>query len=207
MNNSTPLCIIGDLHGRVKILESILQDNWGCVYIILGDFIHHKHFFKRSKRSNPLKIINLLMDLTQKRNAYVVMGNNEKYFLDKMLFPIEDISHSETRFTVQQIKSLSTPQRLRIASWFLNLPPHLELGKYRFAHAYYDDPNDGLFGPGYAWFYKQYTHLHPLDSAFSYFFGHYGRPYFRDNIHILDCTDLDAVGVYRTDLGEFKVYL
>lgn len=202
-----PLCIIGDLHGRVRILESILKDNVGCKFIILGDTVHHKPHFRRSKRSNPLKIINILMDLTKKREAQVIMGNNEKYFLDQMLFPIETVKHPEARYTIQQIKSLSNPQRLLVASWFLNLPPCLEIDNYRFAHAYYQDPNEQLFGPGYAWFHKQYEHLHPLDPDFSYFFGHYGRPYFRKNINVIDCTELDAVGVYRTDLLEFKVYI
>lgn len=199
--------MIGDLHGRVRILESILKDNSGCEFIILGDIIHHKQHFKRSKKSNPLKIINILMDLSKKQKAKVIMGNNEKYFLNQMLFPLENVTNPEVKFTIQQIKSLSNPQRLCVANWFLNLPTHLQINNYRFAHAYYQDPNDNLYGPGYTWFYKQYEHLHPLDTNYTYFFGHYGRPYFRDNIKIIDCTELDAVGVYRTDLDEFKTYI
>jgi hypothetical protein len=202
-----PLCIIGDLHGRVRILESIIKDNHNCKFIILGDVIHHKSHFKRSKRCNPLKIISLLMDLTQIHGAQVIMGNNEKIFLDQLFLPFDRITHTEVKFTIQQIKSLSNPQRLRVINWFLNLPTDLEINNYRFAHAYYKDSNEGLYGPGYAWFYQQYSHLHPLDPNFQYFFGHYGRPYFRDNIHVLDCTELDAVGVYRSDYKEFKTYI
>jgi hypothetical protein len=202
-----PLCIIGDLHGRARILEAILKDNPNCFYVVLGDTIHHKPFFKRSRKTNPIKIISMLMDLCAHENAIVVMGNNEKFFLDHFLFPVATVKHPEVRYTLEQIKSLSNPQRLQIASWFLNMPPHYEIGEYRFSHAYYQDPNQNLYGPGYCWFLPQYSHLHKLTPEHQYFFGHYGRPYFRENIHVIDCTELDAVGVYRTDLQEFKVYI
>lgn len=200
------LCVIGDLHGRVRLLETVIKDNSDCFFVVLGDIIHHKPHFRRSRRSNPLKIISLLMELTSKNKAAVVMGNNEKYFLNRILFPLEEITHPEVRFTIEQLQSLSNPQRLSIVNWFLNLPTHLEIDKYRFAHAYYLDPNEGLYGPGYAWFHKQYEDLHKLDKNYVYFFGHYGRPYLRENIKVIDCTELDALGVYRTDLDQFQVY-
>jgi hypothetical protein len=45
-----------------------------------------------------------------------------------------------------------------------------------------------------------------IDPEYMYFFGHYGLPYRRKNVNILDATNLEATGVYYTDRDESVVY-
>lgn len=198
------LCVIGDLHGRKSLLEKIVQTNPDYHYVILGDIIHHKPFFRRTQRVSPLRIIDYIMSLGDQ--ATTLMGNNERYVLDRFCYPLSQIKKSEARFTMQVLRALDTPRRLEVMRFLINLPPHLEISKYRFSHAYYQDPNTHLYGPGYKWFFPEHDPDHILDPNYEYFFGHYGKPYFRKNIRVLDCTELDAVGVWLTDRSEFKVY-
>ena len=85
-------------------------------------------------------------------------------------------------------------------------------GKYRVAHAYYPhslitDRQVCLHGPGYIWFRDlNLQTIHHIDPAYKYFFGHYGIPYYRENINIIDGTSLEACGVYYCDREEFMLY-
>lgn len=199
------LCIIGDIHGRKQLLERVVAANPGYTYVLLGDVIHHKSFFRRYARVSPLRVIEYIMGFGDQ--MITIMGNNEKYVLERFCYPIELIRKPEAKFTMKVLRQLESKQRLDIVKWMVNLPSHLEIGRYRFAHAFYDDPNVMLFGPGFRWYLPEHDSDFPLDPNYDYFFGHYGRPYFRKNIKILDCTELDAVGVYLTDTAEFKVYV
>lgn len=200
-----PLCVIGDLHGRKSLLEKIVKSYPDHHYVLLGDLIHHKHFFRKYPRVSPLRIIEYAMNLESR--ATILMGNNEKYILERFCYPIEQIRKSEAKYTMKVLRSLDTEERLQIMRWMVNLPSSVEIEEYRFAHAYYNDPNPRLFGPGVRWYLPEYSDLYPLEPGYKYFFGHYGKPYFRDNIYILDATELDAVGVYLTDSNEFKIFV
>lgn len=198
------LCIIGDIHGRKILLERVVRAHPNYHYVLLGDILHHKPFFRRHTRSSPLRILDYVMGLGDQ--CSVVMGNNEHYVLERFCDPLERVRKSEARYTLRVLRSLEPPRRLDIVKFLVNLPPYLEIGNYRFAHAYYQDPNPGLYGPGHRWFLPEHDYLHELDPGYEYFFGHYGKPYFRKNIRVLDCTELDAVGVWLSDTSEFKVF-
>jgi hypothetical protein len=198
------LCIIGDIHGRKPLLERIVNAHPGYHYVLLGDIIHHKRFFRRSVRMSPLRVIDYVMALGDR--ASIVMGNNEKYVLERFCTPISEVRKSEARYTLNSIRSLEPKRRIEVIKFLVNLPTSLEIENYRFGHAYYQDPNPNLYGPGYRWFTPEYAHQHPLDPEYEYFFGHYGKPYFRKNIRIIDCTELDAAGVWLSDTSEFKVF-
>lgn len=201
-----PLCIIGDIHGRKALLEKIVRAHPDHHYVLLGDLIHHKYFFRRYPRVSPLRVIEYVMELGSR--ATPIMGNNEKYILERFCYPIEDIRKSEAKYTMKMLRQLDPQDRLEIMRWMINLPASLEIDNYRFAHAFYNDPNPRLYGPGVRWYLPEHcSQFEPLDQNYKYFFGHYGRPYFRDNIYILDATELDAVGVYLTDVSEFKIYV
>jgi hypothetical protein len=62
-----------------------------------------------------------------------------------------------------------------------------------------------LFGPGYAWF-KEDLSKHAIDPDYTYFFGHYGLPYRRANVNVIDATNLEATGVYYSDRDESVIY-
>lgn len=198
------LCIIGDIHGRKPLLERVVNAHPNYHYVILGDLIHHKRFFRRSQRMSPMRVIDYAMSLGDR--ASIIMGNNEKYVLERFCTPVSEVRKSEARYTLNTIRELDSVRRIEVIKFLVNLPPHLEIGHYRFGHAYYQDPNPHLYGPGYRWYVPELAHQHPLDPSYEYFFGHYGKPYFRKNIRIIDCTELDAVGVWLTDTSEFKVF-
>lgn len=198
------LCVIGDLHGRKSVLERIVNNHPDYHYVILGDIIHHKPFFRRTQRVSPLRVIDYIMSLGNR--ATTLMGNNERYLLNRFCYPLSQIKKNEARYTVQVLRSLETQKRIEIIRFLINMPASVEIANYRFSHAYYNDPNEHLYGPGYKWFLPEHESNHRLDPNFEYFFGHYGKPYFRKNIRVIDCTELDAVGVWLTDISEFKVY-
>jgi hypothetical protein len=198
------LCVVGDLHGRLGILKRIVRDHDDYDFVFLGDILHHKHFFRRTPKVNPIRVIEYLMGLGDK--AKVICGNNEMYILERLNFPLKDIRKSEARYTIQCLKEIETTKRLEILKWLINLPPQLEIGSYRFAHAMYNDPNPRLYGPGERWFEPHLVSNYPVDLNYVYFIGHYGKPYFYRNIFCIDCTELEGVGIWLTDKNLFKVY-
>lgn len=210
-------CFIGDLHGRLDTLDRILSKCPDHHYVFLGDIIHHKHFFKRTRKTSPLKMINRVRKLSEDGRASVVLGNNENYVLKHLVFPKTKIQQKEVRHTLSCLRNLSLPERLEILNWLTNIPLTLEIESdgitYRCAHAYYD-PSPGsrsrediLVGIGYPWFRNDDLSEHiDTDPRFQYFFGHYGYPYFRRNLRILDATNFEGVGVYLSDRDEFMIY-
>ena len=212
---STKYCLIGDLHGRVDTLDKILDRSHGYKYIFMGDVIHHKPFFRRSKRTSPLRMLSKIKRLVDQEDAALILGNNENYILKNLLLPEEDILQKEVKYTLSCLRDLSLDERLSYLHWLTTTPLTLEFesyGKvYRCAHAYYnpnytpETRNSVLTGIGYPWFKldKLEDHIKP-DTE--YFFGHYGYPYFRKNLHIIDATNFEGVGVYYTDREEFLIY-
>lgn len=208
-------CLIGDLHGRLETLDRILERSNGYHFVILGDAIHHKPFFKRSRRSSPTKMLLKIKKMADAGNATFIIGNNENYILKNLLLPRNEVKQKEVRYTLSCLKELPLDERLEILHWISNCPLTFEFesyGKtYRCAHAYYDPEytketrNNVLTGIGYPWFKTDELSDHIRGDA-EYFFGHYGYPYFRKNLKILDATNFEGVGVYYTDREEFLIY-
>ena len=208
-------CIIGDLHGRIDSLERIIERSSGYHFVFLGDVIHHKLFFKRTKRTSPIRMLQRIQALVDSGEASMILGNNENYILKNLILPKSQIKQKEVRYTLQCLKELKLEKRLSLLRWLDKLPLTLEFesfGKiYRCAHGYYkssytpEQRNLILMGPGYPWFKQDDLNLH-LSPEAEYFFGHYGYPYFRKNLHILDATNFEGIGVYYTDREEFLIY-
>jgi hypothetical protein len=211
-----PYAFVGDLHGRVNLLHTILERDTArrYHYVFLGDTIHHKPFFQINKRCSPVKILRIIDELMGEGRSTLILGNNENYVLNALIMPGHNIKKKELRYTLECLRELPLPERLRYISILSNAPTHIELeGRYRLAHAYY--PHSGqnvprdtvLFGPGYAWFRDSDLETrHMIDPQYMYFFGHYGLPYRHKNVNILDATNLEATGVYYTDRDESVVY-
>lgn len=206
-------CIIGDIHGRAKTLQKIIKDSKtkGSLYhyILIGDLLHHKSYFRRTKKSSPIKLLQTVKEMTDRGEATVIRGNNEQYILDDINTPLKLISHSSSRDTIEALRRLSIVEMDQIVDWLGNLPLSIEVEGYRIAHAYY--PKSGtsnntiLSGPGYPWFKKDPLSDH-LDPDFKYILGHYGYPFIKENLKIIDSTLFEGVGVYYTDRDEFMVY-
>jgi hypothetical protein len=208
-------CLIGDLHGRVEALERILQKSEGYHYVILGDAIHHKSFFRRAKRTSPVRMLLIIKELVDAGKATFIIGNNENYILSNLILPKVQIRQKEVKYTLECLKELPLEERLSLLHWLATSPLTLELesyGKtYRCAHAYYNpnytdaNRNTVLTGIGYPWFKNDRLEDHIKPDA-EYFFGHYGFPYSRKNLHIIDATNFEGVGVYYTDREEFLIH-
>jgi hypothetical protein len=208
-------CVIGDLHGRIDTLDRILEKSPNYHYVFLGDVIHHKPFFKRAKRSSPTRMLCKVKNLVDGGKATLILGNNENYILKNLILPREQIKQKEVKYTLQCLKELNLEHRLSLLNWLNTTPLTLEFSSYgktyRCAHAYYDPNytpqtrNAVLTGLGYLWFRQDELSDH-IGSDAEYFFGHYGYPYFRKNLRILDSTNFEGVGVYYTDREEFLIY-
>jgi len=213
--NIEKCCLIGDLHGRLDTLEKIIERSPGYHFVFLGDTIHHKAFFRRAKRTSPVRMLSKIKKLVEKGDASFIIGNNENYILKNLILPREDVKQKEVRYTLQCLKEMKLEERLDLLYWLTTSPLTLELescGKiYRCAHAYYDPAptpetrNAILTGIGYPWFKNDPLEDHILPDA-EYFFGHYGYPYFRKNLKIIDATNFEGVGAYYTDREEFLIY-
>lgn len=207
---------VGDLHGRVNLLRTILERDRDerYHYIFLGDILHHKDWFRRHKRCSPIKLLQVIDALMRESRATLILGNNENYVLNSLVLPGEQIKKRELKYTLECLREISLQERIKYISMLSNAPIHLEIGgKYRLAHAYYPNPGQDvtrdmtLFGPGYAWFRDPNLETrHHIDPNYTYFFGHYGLPYRHKNVNIIDATNLEATGVYYTDRDEFMVY-
>ena len=208
-------CIIGDLHGRVEALDRVLQRSGGYHYVFLGDIIHHKPFFQRARRSSPVRMLLKVKDLVESGRATFLIGNNENYVLSNLVLPKIQIKQKEVKYTLERLKEMPLGERLDLLHWLTTSPLTFEFesyGKtYRCAHAYYNPNhteqtrNDVLMGIGYPWFKNDRLEDHIRPDA-EYFFGHYGYPYFRKNLKIIDATNFEGVGVYYTDREEFLIY-
>lgn len=213
---SPPYAFVGDLHGRVALLKTILDKDPSrrYHYVFLGDTIHHKPYFRRSKRTSPIKMFKALADMIESGRATLVLGNNENYVLRALVMPDQNIKKRELKYTMKCLKDLPLGERLRYISMLSNAPLYLELNsRYRLAHAYYPHAQQSvsrdtiISGPGYLWFKDQdLFSKHCIDPSYLYFFGHYGLPYRRSNVSIIDATSLEATGVYYTDKDELVTY-
>lgn len=215
MSSVTPYAFVGDLHGRVNVLEEILSHDKDKKYhyVFMGDILHHKPFFNRTKRTSPVRILSLVYELVSTGKGTLILGNNENYILRNLINDEEKIKKKEVKYTMKCLRQLPLAERIAYVGMLSNAPTHIELeNKYRLAHAYY--PHEGLqiprnqiiHGPGYLWFRDEdLSTSHKISPQYQYFFGHYGLPYRRQNLHIIDATSIEAVGLYYTDKDEFMV--
>lgn len=214
---AVPICFIGDLHGRLEVLSKIIKDakrRGSYHFVLIGDILHHKRYFRRSKNLHPVYVLKEVKALQEAGKITVVMGNNESYILSSISKPLKEIKSDSVKQTVSSINKLKPDDRQSILNWIEGLPKHLEIsssGKtYRAAHAYYPNSKFNtdshiLSGPDYAWFKKDNLSDH-LDPDYQYILGHYGYPYIRGNLRIIDATLFEGVGVYYTDRDEFMLY-
>lgn len=211
---SRPYAFVGDLHGRANVLQDILErDNGKYHYIFLGDILHHKPYFRRAKRVSPIRILAQVYELVSTGRGTLILGNNENYILRNLINGEEKIKKKEVKYTLKCLKQLPLAERVAYLGMLSNSPTHLEIdGTYRLAHAYYPHQgvqvsrNQVIHGPGYLWFRDEDLSVHGIDPNYQYYFGHYGLPYRKGNVHILDATSLEGVGVYYTDKDESVLY-
>lgn len=213
-DSSGPWAFVGDLHGRVHVLDKILSKDplSKYHYVLMGDILHHKPYFRYSKNLSSVKILERVESLIASQRATLILGNNENYVLSSLITPVLDIKKKEVKNTLKSLREINLQDRLKYISMLSNAPLSLELGgKYRLAHAYYPHQNTNtsrdciLHGPGYPWF-KDDLKKHHIDPSYRYFFGHWGYPYWKHNVTIIDATSVEAVGVYYTDLNEFTLF-
>jgi predicted phosphodiesterase len=103
-----PYAFVGDLHGRYRLLQGILDRDKSKKYhyVLLGDILHHKPFFKRHRPSSPLKILRMTSNLIEKGKGTLILGNNENYVLRSLIMPEKKIKKKELLYTLECLKSL-----------------------------------------------------------------------------------------------------
>lgn len=208
-------CVIGDLHGRIETLEKIIDKSPGYHYVIIGDSIHHKPFFKRTRKTSPVRTLQFIRDRVLKEEATLLLGNNENYILENLVTPSDNILKKEVQYTLKCLKELDFNERLDIISWLARCPltATIETNERSFnlAHGLFykevtkENRDSILSGPGFPWWKKNLEEYCP-ESETTYILGHYGYPYVRKNLFIIDATNFEGVGVYYTDREEFLIH-
>ena len=208
-------CVIGDLHGRLDTLEKIIEKSPGYHFISIGDSIHHKPFFKRTRKTSPVRTLQFIRDMVSEEKMTLILGNNENYILENLVTPEKNILKKETRFTLRCLRELDFNSRLDLISWLARCPLSvtlpLEDKNIKIAHGlFYEEVNKRnrdqiLSGPGFPWWKDKLEEYCPCKED-TYILGHYGYPYVRKNLYIIDATNFEGVGVYYTDREEFLIY-
>ncbi len=196
-----------------RILSDGKSKNPDYHYVFIGDVIHYKSYFTRTKKSCPINLLKKVKTLVEEGKATLIRGNNEQYILDNINTPLKLIKHNQVRHTIECLRKLSMKESDGIIDWLQRTPTSLEVGKYRIAHAYYPHEQGGktvthwniISGLGYPWFKRDDLGDH-IDPEFTYVLGHYGYPFIKANLKIIDATLFEGVGVYYTDRDEFMVY-
>ena len=207
-------CIIGDLHGRIETLEKIVEKYSDYHYVVIGDSIHHKPFFKRTRKTSPVRMLQYIRSKNLAGKMTLLLGNNENYILENLVTPEEQIIKKETRYTLKCLKELDFNSRIDIISWLSRCPLTATIqtnsGCYRLGHALFSEEitssnrNSILSGPGFPWWKENLEEYCP-DSSSIYIMGHYGYPYIRKNLRIIDATNFEGIGMYYIDREEFLI--
>ena len=144
----------------------------------------------------------------------LLLGNNENYILENLVTPEKDIIKKETRYTLRCLKELDFNSRIDIISWLARCPLtatiQTENKTYRLGHAlFFDEITSSnrtsiLSGPGFPWWKDRLEEYCPR-SKDTYILGHYGYPYIRKNLRIIDATNFEGIGLYYTDREEFLI--
>lgn len=208
-------CVIGDLHGRVDALEKIISKAPDLHYVIIGDSIHHKPFFKRTKKTSPIRTLEFIKNKCEEGGITLLLGNNENYILENLVTSENSILQRETRYTLKCLRELDFDSRIDIISWLARCPltATIKANKqtYRLGHAIYSDKvtrlnrDKILSGPGYPWWKDSLEEFCPNRKEI-YIHGHYGYPYIRKNLRIIDATNFEGIGLYYVDREEFLIH-
>lgn len=208
-------CIVGDLHGRIETLEKIIERSPGYHFVIIGDSIHHKPFFKRTRKTSPVRTLQFIRDRVLENRATLLLGNNENYILENLVSPEEKILKKEVKYTLNRLRELDFDKRLDIISWLARCPLTITIPtdskNFRLAHGLFyetvskDNRDRILSGPGFPWWKEKLEEYCPYEKD-TYILGHYGYPYVRKNLFIIDATNFEGVGVYYTDREEFLIH-
>lgn len=212
---SDKYCIIGDLHGRIDTLERIVDRSPGYHYIIIGDSIHHKPFFKRTRKTSPVRMLEYIREKNLSGDMTLLLGNNENYILENLVTPERNIIKKETRYTLRCLKELDFNSRIDIISWLARCPLTATIPtknrKYRLGHALFigeitkTNRAQILSGPGFPWWKDALERYCPYEEDL-YILGHYGYPYIRKNLRIIDATNFEGVGLFYVDREEFLIH-
>lgn len=159
---STAFDLIGDIHGRIEVLEALL-DKLGYrqvdgVYehpqrrvVFLGDFI--------DRGPGQRQVVNLARNMVRAGTALAVMGNHE---FNALAFHTQDPDKPGTwlrKRTDRNIRQhlaflnayLGDPAGLRelegVLDWFRSLPVYLDLGDLRVVHACWDPESIDVLAP------------------------------------------------------------
>lgn len=209
-------CIVGDIHGRVKTLEKIIEKSPGYHFILIGDCIHHKPFFKKYKKVPSIKVLNFIKQKVSNGQVTLLLGNHENYILKNLVTPSKDILKTEVKNTLRSLRELEFNKRLDMISWLSRCPLTATITtesgkKINLAHGLFkkqvtkNNRNTILHGPGFPWWKDKLEEYCP-NSDEQYVLGHYGYPYMRKNLLILDATNFEGVGTYYVDREEFMIY-
>lgn len=208
-------CVIGDLHGRIETLEKIIERSPGYHFVLIGDSIHHKPFFKRTRKTSPVRTLQFIRNKVLEDKATLILGNNENYILENLVTPEEKILKKEVRYTLRCLRELDFNSRLDLISWLARCPLTISIKgndrNFKLAHGLFKEEitefnrDQILSGPGFPWWKDKLEEYCPIEKDL-YIFGHYGYPYMRKNLLIIDATNFEGVGVYYTDREEFLIH-
>ena len=144
----------------------------------------------------------------------MLLGNNENYILENLVTLEDNIIKKETRYTLKCLRELDFHSRIDIISWLARCPLTATIKAkqtYRLGHALYSDKitklnrDKILSGPGYPWWKDNLEEFCPNKKEI-YIHGHYGYPYIRKNLRIIDATNFEGVGLYYVDREEFLIH-
>lgn len=154
------------------------------------------------------------MDKNLRDEMTLLLGNNENYILENLVTPEKDIIKKETRYTLRCLKELDFNLRIDLISWLARCPLTATIQtnsrQFRLGHALFIEEitktnrSQILSGPGFPWWKDKLERYCPYDED-TYVLGHYGYPYIRKNLRIIDATNFEGVGVYYTDREEFLI--
>ncbi len=140
--------IIGDVHGFAYELQRLLKKlGYTKVYgvwqhskrkaVFVGDFI--------DRGPDSKKVLEIVRGMVEYNKGYAVLGNHELNFIMHMTKdngkPIRRLSESSKKLA-ENVKTefMDDPDLLKEqVKWLRTLPLHLDFGKFRVAHAYWND--------------------------------------------------------------------
>ncbi len=139
-------CVIGDLHGRIDTLEKIVSKSPELHHVLIGDSIHHKPFFKRTKKTSPVRTLEYVKKRCDENKMTLLLGNNENYILENLVTLEDKILKKETRYTLSCLRELDFDSRLELISWLARCPLTATIKSnkkiYRLGHGLYYDKSD-----------------------------------------------------------------
>ena len=214
---SSRLIFIGDVHGQIdKIDEFISSQDENSIFVFLGDLIHVKPHFKVDQYYSTVEVINYFRELEKRRECKFVLGNQEIYVLDCLLSERKrGINKDEVQNSINAIRALPIMEQIDLLHWIRMIPFSLSIQTerklYKVAHAYYlENPETKqekdlcTFGKISDWMKKKYLPF-KLERNEVVILGHYGKPFIRPELKIIDSTFLQGIGVFHAKNNLFEV--